>query len=465
VSVGTQEVENRALCKRQGWIVARVITDNDRSASRHATKLREGYQEAKRALERGGVDVLVCWESSRAHRDLADYTTVRDLCAKNGVLFAYRDRVYDLTRSDDRLATGLDALLAEREADIIQERVMRGIRGRAAAGAPHGTVPFGFRRVYDPHTRALLRQVPDPTTAPIVAEIVRRIVHGDTLHGIAKSLNERHVPTPQQYKDEAQGRVVERGGWASSTIRRLLGSRSVVGTRTHHDAVHPEATWEPLVPVADYELARLILADPSRARHHRGVQVRHFLSGIAECGACGGWLRAARNRGAEVYQCAGRGPGTSKGHVSRRREQLEAAVVTYVVSKLSDPRLLLRLAEGADDEAATMAARELSGLRARLTQLEEDVAEGRMSGAAFGRIEAKLTASIENACARATPRSVPPELIAASGPDAPAIWDAHTNDVVWQRQVVRALVRVVVHRSSTPGSRVFDDSTIEIVDR
>jgi hypothetical protein len=41
-SVEEQETECRRVCEHEGWTIADVLSDNDRSASRYATKTRTG---------------------------------------------------------------------------------------------------------------------------------------------------------------------------------------------------------------------------------------------------------------------------------------------------------------------------------------------------------------------------------------------------------------------------------------
>ncbi len=71
-SVTEQEAECRAVCERNGWAVAAVYSDNDRSASRYATKSRPEYRNLVRHIESGAADVVVVWESSRGTRSLAN---------------------------------------------------------------------------------------------------------------------------------------------------------------------------------------------------------------------------------------------------------------------------------------------------------------------------------------------------------------------------------------------------------
>lgn len=470
ISVASQDTENRAFCERQGWTVVGTVTDNDRSASRHATRPRDGYTEVRRAMAARELDVLVCWEASRGERDLEVYVQLRRLCADNAVLWAYSGRVHDLTRTDDRFNTGLDVLLAEREADVTRDRIRRAVRTAAAQGQPHGTLPYGYRRVYDDRTGALIEQVPDEATAPIVAGIVSRVIDGRTLYSIVADLNERGVPTPQAVKDRLRGKD-ERRLWSSSTVRALLRTPTIAGVRSHLGVETP-ARWEPIVSEAEYRLACAILADPVRARNHAGTRARHLLSGIGTCGPCGAWLRPANNRGRPVYQCAGHGVGhpAGKAHVSRPRAPIEALVVRHVIGRLGDPGLLAEYARRHD--AHRRRGVDLAGEVAALqADLDAHVrAAGMRSGvarAAFERVVDDLAGQIERKQAELSAAArLPAEVQEAAGPDAAAVWDDHRDDIGWQRTVVRFLVRVRLDRSTLPhGVRRFDQHSVAITDR
>lgn len=469
VSVESQNVENRAFCDRLEWQVAATVTDNDRSASRYAVKEREGYAEVRDSLagqRHGRIDVLVCWESSRAQRDLGDYVALRDLCAAYRVLLAYKGRVYDLTQGDDRFATGLDALVDEREAERIRDRLLRGQRTSAAKGRPHGVTPYGFVRLHDTATGKLIGQEIDPDTAPVVRDLVARVLDGDTLYAIAADLNERGVPTPQSQQNQRAGREEWAGhGWTSSKIRRVLTRTAVIGVRTHHGVPHESATWPELVSEADWQRVQAVLANPSR-RYSRGTAPAHLLSGIAECGVCGAWLRPQSNRGRPVYQCHGITPTSPKGHVSRPREPLEAMVVHQVLRQLAKPTFLADLAALEVDPRPAAAAAEVAALRARLADFEQKAIVGDVTPEGFSRIEAGLLPRIAEAQARAVPTTVSPDVVGLAGPDAAARWAElarHPDGMVRQRGVVRHVVRIVVNRSAWPrGRRGFDRDSVAL---
>jgi site-specific DNA recombinase len=472
VSVESQDTENHAFCERQGWTVAATVTDNDRSASRYAVKERDGYQQVRTALSGGRwgrIDVLVAWESSRAQRDLADYVQLRDLCSLHNVLFAYRGRVYDLSEGDDRFTTGLDALVDEREAERIRSRTLRGHRVSVEKGTPRGVTPYGYRREYNEHTGRMVAQVPDPDTSPVVKDIVSRILRGDTLYAIAQDLNGRGVLTPRGHLDVRQGRVPDRAGWSSSMIRNMLGKHSLMGVRAHLGVASGSGTWKPIVAPADWAEVQKILGDPRRARNPRGVKVRFLLSGIATCGVCGAWMRPLTNRGRPTYACAGVTPTSPKGHVSRSRPALDALVTARVVQRLADPGLLAGFARAraADDNQAAAVAQELADLHAQLAEYEHAALTAKgVQAASFARVTAGLSERIEDAQSRmVSAQSLPPAVLDLVGPDAAQRWANIQNDLLRQRQVVRALARVVVHRSSQPrGVHGFDASSIELID-
>jgi site-specific DNA recombinase len=468
ISTASQDEENRAFCASQGWSVVASVTDDDRSASRHATRARQGYAQVRDALAGqtlGRIDVLVCWEASRAGRDLDDYVALRRLCAEHAVLLAYRGKVYDLTEGSDRFSTGLDALVAERESEQIRDRILRSHRKSVEQGSPRGVIPYGYMRVYDRGTGHMTGQVPDPNTAPVVQEIVRRFLAGETLWRIASDLNARGVPSPRAYRLQSLGREGETAGWSNAAMRKMLTKHSLMGVRSHLGQAVGEASWEAIVSPADWAKVQQILADPARVPP-RGVAASHLLSGIAECGVCGAWMRVAKVRTRPMYRCQGLGQGMGLAHVARAEAALDRFVERPLLRRLQRPDVLALLAPAGEvtGDVAT-AQRELADLEARLEGFVVSAAEGGVSPTALAAIEARLLPQIEEARVRAVPRSLPPALLEVARPDAPAVWDrwgAEPGGLGKKRQVVRALLRVVVHRASVRGVRAFDASTVEL---
>lgn len=446
-SVAEQVDECRAFAEREGWTVVDEFTDNDRSASRHARRDRPAWAKTKAALASGEVDVLVTWEASRAQRDLAAYTELREICASHGVRWAYSGTVYDLADRSDRFRTGLDALVAEDEADRTRERVQRALRSNATKGRPHGKRSFGYRRIYDETTGELIGQEPDPIEAPIVQEAARRFLAGESAASIARDFNTRGIAATET-----------RPAWDSSRVKRVLTNPTNAGLRVHRGEIIGAAAWEPLLDEDTYRAVVARYEDPSRRMFRAGPTV-HLLSGVARCGVCAGRCRSLPQRTRtggkrQTYECA------TNHCVARDAGRLEDLVVRVVLERLNRPDARAALANNQPDPTVVQAAERAAALR---TQLDDAVAEftaGRLTAGTLGRIEADLLPKIADADRAARVAGLPTAAAdLALSPDPAGAWSRLEHDQ--RREVIRSLMTVVVLPLGR-GRRTFDPNSVRI---
>jgi site-specific DNA recombinase len=444
-STAEQEAECRALCEREGWTVADVLTDNGRSASKYATKSRPAWNEVKRRLTTDGIDVLVTWEASRSNRDLGEFVALRDLCLANDVLLSYSGRTLDMDDTDDSFQASLDAVLDERESNQTRKRILRNVRANATAGRPHGRLLYGYKREYDPQTGALVGQVPDEGddegddenvgAAEIVREVAHRFLYGESIYALTDDLNARGVSDRP---------------WNPNRVKRILTNPGYTGKRVHQGEVVGDADWEPLIDQSAFDAIAERLNRPGA---RGGTDVKHLLSGIAKCGRCGGPMYVGKAHGKPTYECA---PG--RGHLTRSQEYLDAYGTVMILERLATVYFSDLHAEDPD---AVEARAEAAELRGRLDEVAEECTAGRMTASMLGRVEAELTPKIKAAekCARAA--TVPPNLDKLGGEGVDARWDALT--VEQQREVVRVLLLVTVLPTTKPkGSREFDPDAIQL---
>lgn len=448
-SVGEQEHECRAWAAREGWDVVDVITETGSASSfARGARARTRWDELTTRLA-GDVDVLLTWEASRATRQLAEYLELRELCARHGVQWGYSGTLYDLASRGDRFRTGLDALLGEDESARTSERALRSVRARATAGQPHGKLPYGYRREYDPTTGALLRQVPDEEQAPVVREIVRRVIAGDGVRTIASDLSDRGVPRPRP----PRSRATNVDDWLGSTVRRIALSPTYAGLRTHRGEIVGDATWQPLINRDDHERAVAILTDGARQTRAGDSTARHLLSGIALCGECSTPMRVLTNRGKyRSYVCAQRG--CMK--VTRTAGPLEGHVVETLLALLEDVT-----PDGAGTDGSPELARardEVAALEQRLAGFTDSAADGDLSPASLARIEQRLTPQIRQARARVRDLARPSGIDAEVLDDPRAWWDAATMQ--GRRALLRSSLRVVVGKA--PKTRTFDPAHVAV---
>lgn len=440
-SVDDQLAECRTWANREAWVIVAEHRDDGISASRYANgKVRPGWQSTMELITTGRVDLLVVWEVSRATRDRAVWSALLAACQERDVRIGAGGRIHDPADPEDGFMLDLQAALATRESGITSKRIQRAVLARASEGMPHGKVPYGYRRVYDPETRRLLRQEPDPVTGPVVREIAARLLMGEATYAVATDL-------------DARGIVAPRGGrWDLTQVKRMAISATNAGLRTHRGKVIGPAQWPALITVTDHHLLVGRLTDPARKTIRDG-SVKHLLSMIAMCGVCGGLCRRVKNRTTPSYSCRDRFC------VTRSQPHVDDLVTELIIDRLSSPDMRKLLTDHPDPqtEAAVELAREL---RARLAEFETEATAGRINAASFGRIEAKLTDQIRAAERAALPRGLPAVITETMGPDVAGGWRALS--VPQRREIIRALAVPVVLPTGK-GTRVFDPASIRVV--
>ena len=117
----------------RGWYVAKRVEDVGSGA-----KERPGRELLLKCARRREVDVVVVWRLDRWGRSLPDLVvTLREL-AELGVGFVSLTEALDLTTPTGRAMTGMLAVFAEFEREILRERVRAGIAQARKEGRPHG---------------------------------------------------------------------------------------------------------------------------------------------------------------------------------------------------------------------------------------------------------------------------------------------------------------------------------------
>lgn len=422
------------------------------SASRYAksTKARTKWAQVKEAVASGDVDILLTWESSRATRELGAYADLRDLCNQHNVLWGYSGTVYDLSNRSDRFRTGLDALVSEDESARTSERIRRSVRARAAAGAPHGKLPYGYRREYDPDSGTLLRQVPNEETAPIVREIFRRLADREGLHTLAVDFTRRGIAPPRPARTPRAG---EGQAWLASTVRRIATNPTFAGKRVHRGEIVADAQWEALVDDDLFATVQAVLADPSRVTRIGDSRVRHLLSGIAVCGACrSGPMRVLNNRGSKAYSCLWCMKVTRV--VKHVDPHVEQRVIALLAMVKVDPDTTVSMAEESTARA------ELDALRQRLDAFTDEAADGALSAKALARIERRLTPQIRALEQKVRTLHAPSALAGVDLADPQRWWDGATLE---QRRDLLRRAFVITIRPAGRGRRTFDPDLVTVV--
>jgi site-specific DNA recombinase len=437
-SVAEQEAENRAVVERNGWELAGVFTDNSIGASRYSKGKRPEWDRLINILRQGNVSILVTWEASRSTRDLQAYLDLRTICRQFGVQWCYNGKLHNLSESTDSFTTGLDILLAEREVDQARERILRSMRANAAQGKPHGKLPFGFRREYDPSTGALLRQVVNEDQAKLIREAAKRVANGEPPYRICREWNAEGIKSPRGAE------------WGISVLKRVLTNPIYIAKRVYQGQVVGEATWPPILDEETFYRVQARYGDPER-RKFSDSQVKYLLTGIAKCGVCRGRILVRKPKGYPSYTCV------DNFCVARKIVWVDELVTDLVIARLSLPDALA-VFDTDEDSELTEKLELIADIRGRLNSFYDDAAEGKLSTAALTRIESRLVAELEH-LERQVRRVGVPEALYELVADPATIWPA--LDIVARRQIVKALLEVRI-LPGVSGSHRFRPESVEI---
>jgi DNA invertase Pin-like site-specific DNA recombinase len=436
VSIGLRVIDDR------GWQHVGSYDDGS-SASRFATKVRADWQRLFADIAEGKLDVLIVWEITRGSREPVEGFTWLNLCRDHGVLIYVisDEELYDprKTRAYDTLGRAL--LDGAKESNTTSDRVLRGVAAAATNGTPHGAVPYGYLRRYDPVTKAFAEQRADPETAPIVREIFSRVARNDPIVAIVNDLNARGIPSPKGVK------------WHRYGIRSMVRNVAYAGRRSHQ-GIEYTAVWKPLVDDATFRAANAVLDTPGR-RVSKPGQKRWLLTYLATA-PCGGPLHGQPERTGQdrarkpAYACLG------DGCVSIGQWELDEYVSRLVVARLSrdDARDLFL----ADDEAVAVAKEEAAALRSKLDEARDSYARSDgISVTSLAFTEKKLTPLIQQAERRILAATVPAAVVdLVTADDVRKVWEG--LPLGGRRSVVDVLLeRIVVGKPVTRLSRWSTD--------
>ncbi|MFD7016028.1 recombinase family protein [Streptomyces sp. NPDC059928] len=449
-SVGDQLHEGRGLADRFGWPVVHEFKDAGLSATRHAKKTRDDFEEMIEGILERRVRLVIAYEASRYYRDLEVYVRLRKACHEAGVLLCYNGQIYDLSKSEDRRVTAQDALQAESEGEAIRDRNLRTARLTAERGGPHGPLPDGYKRRYDPETGELVGQYIDPARVDIIVGIWEHVAAGLSIGSKRKELRSKGILTHH-------GKEFE-----DAHIRYILRNPAYIGHRRYRSEDIGAAAWDGMISEETFNTVQAILDQPGRTFSDDRTP-RYLLSGIGLCGEHGGdsVLTPHMNREIRSMQCHDRKDTSIK--TATLEAFVEEAVITYLSSEKASAALLPQ----EDNEEQKVALLRLTALN---TQLEESRAAAarvgpngtmELSVASLSAIEASLLPQIKQAEEAARPSHLAGFLLDLAGnPQAEEIWEG--LHITQKRYVLRKIVTVRLFKARARGVRRLEPGRITL---
>jgi len=322
LGVDRQERDCRELAAARGWTIAEVYVDNDVSA--YTGKPRPAYRRMLRDLKDGTRDAVITYHQDRLVRQPRELEEFFDVCDAAGITeMASVTGDLDLSNDEHRTFARILGAIAQKESNDKSRRIKRkhlelAERGEVTGG---GTRPFGFE-----DDRKTIRQ----DEADLIRNAAARILAGDSLRSVCRSLNDAGVKTSAG------------NDWAPAVLKRLLLSARISGQRSHDGQIVATAVWPAIIPPEQTARLRAVLGGPRRvpARTPR----RYLLAGLLRCHACGATMVARpRDDGERRYVCA-KGPGFSGcGKTYILAPPVEQFITDAILYRLDSPDLAAAL--------------------------------------------------------------------------------------------------------------------------
>lgn len=269
--------------------------------------------------------------------------------------------------------------------------------------------PYGFSR----HPTQKDKLVADPESSAVVQYIFALAIEGYPLTEIARTLNQRNVPTPGQYFESRHpgsnkyAWMSDQSTWTYSMIHRILTKKVYTGTAVGHlrkivaplskktvkldeaDQIVVEGAHEAIIPAKDFELAQAAIRKLPQKK--RNIQM-YPLRSLVRCGNCG---RMTRYEHGKFYCIYGTTDKTSQCKISDKysEKDLEAivfgAIQMYLKAALEDGEQRKRdKAEGLSEIQRRMALlaslqKETESLKKQKMALYERYTRGELSKAVY----------------------------------------------------------------------------------
>ncbi len=347
---------------------------------------RPGLRALEKACENKEIDAVAVDDLSRLSRSNHQMLT---LVNKFNFLRIQIISVSDGIISDDdnsKLGIHIRGLINELYLDDLRKKTMRGLEGQRLRGYTTGETVYGYKSVPVGELRLNKRGQPkyEDMVHKIVEEeasIIRRIyaefTEGKSIHAIVQGLNQDKMPTKKN----------QPGGWANSTISRILKNEKYAGhwnwrkTKNIRDPMtgkmkkfdRPETEQMlcfkddlAIIDLDTWEKAKQRWVDmegawpmrtpsqksSSKQKSYIYANPTHLFAGQLQCKCCGGAIVQVCGKGGGYYGCHQAKRKICSNKLTIPRKRLEELLLAEIRDKLCTAENLKYIYENVEKEIA-----------------------------------------------------------------------------------------------------------------
>ena len=339
----------RRVIERQGWQLGAVYSDRALSGGSAA---RPGYQKLLRDLPGGRFDVVVIEALDRLGRRLSDVAALHDDLAFRGV------RLWSASMGElTPLHIGILGTMAQHYLSDLRDKTRRGQLGRVLQGRSAGGNAYGYDVIGDAQGAGgrRINEAAGRGGAPDLPHVCRRREPADhRAQAQRRAGSGTGRPALAGHHDPRPGRARHRTAQQRALRRALVWNHCsyVKDPRTGKRVARPNPPeqWESVavpdlrivddalwlaVKARQQEVGFRMARDDNGNALNRAHRRKYMLSGLLECGVCGGGYTIMAK---ERYGCAGhRNKGTCANDRTISRREIEGRVLTALRQSLLAP--------------------------------------------------------------------------------------------------------------------------------
>lgn len=358
-------------------------------------------------------DIVACWKLDRLAVGSVYLSKVMEWAQQHGKTIVSVTESFDLSTWVGRMVASLLAGVAEGELEAIRERNAGAFEHNYRLGKWRGGVPpLGYK---PEKVNGEWRLVPDPEMAPVVREIVDRLVAGQSLRSIRLDLNERGIPSPRDHFRKLQGREPKGEEWHVNALKRALRSPALLGQVVYRpakldasgrplrdekgnkvygpeqvlrdDSGAPVVRAEPLIDRQTFDRLQVALKGRSGPPKRRKNPTPLLLQ-VIFCGVCGRPMYRQRGRNFDYYRCSSAQYKDTCGNGSIRIEAANEIIEEGLLGEFGDIERRRKVWEPGTDVSV-----ELAEIDAELTDIAGVVGTTAFrSGPARDKLRARIEA-------------------------------------------------------------------------
>ncbi|WP_299365662.1 recombinase family protein, partial [uncultured Paracoccus sp.] len=362
-SVRDQIASCRALARRKGWRVVGEYADEKISGSRSD---RADFVRLQSDLPKSLFDLVLAESLDRVSRTIKDTASFFQVASFHGV------GLHTVGEGEiDKMRMAIISTMAEMFLDNLRIKTHRGVKAQVEAGGSGGGRCYGYalqRREDGEVVKGQL--VIQPAEAEVIRRIFRDYANGISPQKIAASLNSEGVPAPRARagsghwkqntingnRDRGTG-ILNNDLYIGQRVWNRLEYRKEPATGKRVSRLRPQDEWvrheAPELRIVDDALwaevkarqgthATAIRTAEGSGRHGLGARVaarrrKYLLSGLLECGQCGGSLIIAGQGKYKRYYCTNakeKGTAVCRGMPGVSRRGAEALILAELRNAL-----------------------------------------------------------------------------------------------------------------------------------